>query len=204
MISGTRYWQDRSRFDFSQTDNAIEATLRRYGGRVSAISCGPTAAVNCLAAIGHPILTSTYGGWSPQPADVLALWFHDERNWPQLAVIRDATDPRETVYSPNEVPQYYPLAARAVFGADASFEWLNRWDSVRSRIITGQAIQLCTTSPGHYIAVVAYDRDTDELIYHDSYPQRFRDGGDGFARRMSHEQYRTDVQPFAVVYRRAA
>lgn len=194
MIKGARLWDQESRFDLDQTDNSIELTLGRYGATLSAVTCGPTAAINCLLAIDAAVDTETSGGWQPQAADVLALWFHDPRNWPALRAVREETDPESTVYSPHEVPQYYPPAVEAVFGARCDFLWLNKWSSIVSRIGSGMAIQLCL--PGHYIAAVAYDDESDELIYHDSYPK----GRSGFSRRLTRETYSRECQPFALVY----
>ena len=195
MIKGTRFWNDEPRFDLDQTDNSIEASLRRYGARVTAVACGPTAAANCLLAMGTPVGTKTPGGWQPQIADVLTLWFHDARNWPTLRAVREATDPESTVYSPHEIPQFYPAAVAGVFGVCCSFEWLNQFESVIRRLSSGMAVQLCL--PGHYIAAVAYDDETEEIIYHDSYPK----GRSGFAKRLGRDAYSREAQPFALVYK---
>lgn len=195
MIRGARLWDQENRFDLDQTDNSIEQALKRYGARVSAVTCGPTAAVNCLLAIDAQVDVETSGGWNPQPADVLALWFHDERNWPTLRAVREETDPESTIYSPHEVPQYYPAAVEAVFGARCEFLWLNKFESVVNRLIVGMAVQLCL--PGHYVAAVAYDNEVDKIIYHDSYPK----GRSGFAKWLDRETYSRECQPFALVYR---
>lgn len=197
-IIGLPYWDDRDKY-YIQTNNSLEQALRRYKAAHSVVTCGPTAAVNCLAAMGVDLSTYTPGGWGPQPEDVLTLWFHDPRNWSLLEQIRPETAPNNTDYSPNEVPQYYPAAVRSVFDVPAQFKWGADFKTIAKHIEQGKAVQICLIAPGHYVAVVAIDAENRELIYHDSYPQRFG-GGDGFAQRMGVEELETNVKPFLIVY----
>lgn len=198
MIRGARHWNDRGRY-YIQSNNSIESALERYGAEVSAVACGPTSAINCLEALGVPVESETPAGWRPQPEDVLTLWFHDQRNWDELRAVRGGTDPASTRYSPNEVPQYYPPAVRAVFGARAEFAWVSSHGHVASLIDQGNAVMICFRRPGHYVAAVAYDDEEGELIYHDSWPSRFP-SGNGFARRLDREEYAENVRPFAVIF----
>ncbi|MDR0556332.1 MAG: C39 family peptidase [Treponema sp.] len=63
----------------------------------------------------------------------------------------------------------------------------------------GQAVQLCLVKPGHYIAAVAYDDLTREIIFNDPWPGRFP-GGNGFNRRMGKAEFKGNVKPFLIVY----
>lgn len=202
MISGAIHWNDRTRY-FIQTNNALEATLKRYNAEESLVSCGPTMAVNCIAAMGGMVNCEAPGEWIPQPEDVLTLWFQDGRNWDELYRIRPETNPAGTRYSPHEVPQYYPAAVKAVFDVTAHFQWINDFSAVAHHLQAGEAVGLNLIEPGHYIAAVAYDDETDELIYHDPWPERHADGN-GFARRMSRDEYNGNVKPYGIVFEEVA
>jgi len=204
MIKGAAYWDDRDRY-YTQSNNAIERILPRYGARVSAVTCGPSSAINCMAAMGVDVETRTPGGWYPQPEDVLTVWFHDPRNWLKLEQIRRDTSPKWSKYSPHEVPQYYPKAVEKVFGVKASFVWGMLFPDVVSYVSNGWAVMLNhkpdRAKPGHYIAMVAHDSDTDELIYHDSWPDGTA-GATGWATRISHENF-YEFERYGVVFKGA-
>jgi hypothetical protein len=201
MIKGAPRWDDREAY-YTQTNNAVERLLSRYGARASAVSCGPSSAINCLAALGLSVETVSPGGWAPQPEDVLTIWFHDHRNWDRLSEIRAATDPEKTRFSPHEVPQYYPAAVKAVFGARAQFTWNASFAEIAAHVSNGLAVMVNhkpeKNRPGHYVAVVAYDEISDELIFHDSWPEG-APGHNGWARRISRSQWH-EMEPYAVVF----
>lgn len=197
MIKGAPYWDVRDNY-YVQTNNAVERTLARYEAKTSLVACGPSAAVNCLASMGAELSTLTPAGWTPQPEDVLTLWFHDPRNYAAMANVRKGTDPAITKFSPHEVPQYYPLALREVFGVHARFTWDVNFFAITQHVEAGNAAMIALKKPGHYLAVVAYDADEMELIYHDSWPGRFPDNN-GFAQRLTAGEYNSNVQPYAVL-----
>jgi hypothetical protein len=128
-------------------------------------------------------------------------YFNDPRNYDLLKRVRPDTPP--DVWHGNEVPQFYPAAARAVFGIKAEFLWSNHFDKIASFLVQGNAVQLCLVNPGHYIAAVAYDEDREEIIYNDPWPGRFPDGN-GFNRRMGRAECAANVKPFLIVYGGAA
>jgi hypothetical protein len=194
-IAGARFWNDRSRF-YTQVNNPTEEQLRKAGVGSWLETCGPTAAVNCLAAVGHTLDIHCPGPYRPQPEEVLTDYFNDPRNYEALRAER--SDVRPDALQGNRVPQYYPLAVREVFGAHARFMFLHSWRAVTEYLAAGWAVQLCLKNPGHYLAAVAYDSAADEIIYHDSWPARV--GGDGFARRMKREEYEQNVQNYVVLY----
>jgi hypothetical protein len=202
MIKGAAYWQDRNRY-YTQSNNAIERILSRYGARVSAVTCGPSSAINCIASMGCEVETPTPGGWLPQPEDVLTIWFHDHRNWSTLAEIRKATDPRFSKYSPHEVPQYYPEAVSAVFGVTADFAWEMLFPDVVGYVSNGWAVMMNhkpeRNRPGHYVALVAHDSETGELIYHDSWPEGAAKNI-GWGLRISHQNF-SEFERYGVIFK---
>ena len=199
MIRGALDYQNRENY-YIQSNNALEMYLKKYGVQNSAVTCGPSAAINCMAAMGIDVEIETPGGYHPQPEDILTAWFHDPRNWQRLRAIRGATDPEATQYSPHEVPQYYPSAVRSVYGVDAHFEFLHDFDRVADYLFKGWAVQITQKDPGHFIAVVAYDSDLDELIFNDPFPVHFTNHN-GFNRRIGRGEYDSTVKPYAIVYK---
>jgi hypothetical protein len=124
-------------------------------------------------------------------------FFNDPRNYEALKKARPDTPPE--VWHGNEVPQFYPIAVKAVFGVKAAFEWGAEFTKVAAYLQAGKAVQLCLVKPGHYIAAVAFDQDTREIIFNDPWPGRFKDKN-GFNRRMSEGEYKGNLKPFLVVY----
>jgi len=193
MITGARYWQDRSRY-YTQTNNSIEGLLKKFGGRWLE-TCGPTVAAMCIDMIGYPTVISTPGSYKPQPEDVLTLCMNDPRNAEVMKQIRSGVE----AFPGNRVPQYYPWAVRVVFGASSVFVMPLSWVTLTDEIKCGSAIQICRKEPGHYLAAVAFDDVTRELIYHDPWPEGQPDG-QGFAKRIKEDQWRDQFNAWGVVY----
>jgi hypothetical protein len=124
-------------------------------------------------------------------------FFNDPRNYAALKAARPDTPP--DVWHGNEVPQFYPVAVKAVFGVNARFYFAHDFGGVAEYLQAGQAVQLCLVKPGHYIAAVAYDDRTREIIFNDPWPGRFADTN-GFNRRLGEVEYKTNIKPYVIVY----
>jgi hypothetical protein len=196
MIRGVKYWHDRERY-YTQTNNPTEEILRKRSDGNWLVSCGPTAAVACLSAMGYAIECGCPGNYQLQPEEVLMDYFNDPRNYEALKKARPEIDPRS--YHGNEIAQYYTVAVPAVFGARCSFAFGAQFGEVASLVQSGRAVQVCLVKPGHYIAVVAFDDAARELIYNDPWPGRFKDGN-GFNRRMSESEFGSNVKSYRLVY----
>lgn len=191
MIKGCRLWDDRKTFSV-QTNNSIEALLRSWSGKSTGYleTCGPTAAVNVLDAMAKPTAIMSVALASIQPEDFLTIWMNDPKNNPGL----DLPGGRPV----NEYATAYPHAVSAVFGQSCryltgqSFEW------IASMVSGGVGAMICLKNPGHFLAIVAYDDETRELIYRDPWPNRT--GTDGFNLRMGVSEWTTNVKPYAVVF----
>lgn len=200
MIKGAVNWNKTSAY-YIQTNNPSEELLRKTQedqGRSGYLeTCGPTAAVNCLAALGYNLNIICPGEYKPQPEEVLSDFLNDKANYEQFKRIRENLDP---AYMPNNrVPQYYPWSVLQVFNAKALFFWKKSWLYVTEKLTEGDAIQLCLIRPGHYIAAVAYDLDTNEIIYNDPWPGRHKDGS-GFNKRMKRDEYEENVNGYFIIY----
>jgi hypothetical protein len=202
MIRGTKKFDDRSTFSI-QTNNATETLLSKVLPKDSRgipvgwlESCGPTSAINVIDSMGLDTKIKTPGGWSPQPEDVLFDWFSDQRNYPVMKLARSDIDPKD--FLGNEVPQYYPDAVLAVFGVKAKYHESVGFTTISALVSGGEGAMICLKSPGHYLAVVAYDEATKELIYRDSWPGRT--GKDGFNLRMNADEYNANTKKFAIVF----
>jgi len=193
-----------SRYDdpdayYSQTNNVVETILAKTGANRKLETCGPTAAVMLLDAIGRLEQVDTPGGWTPQPEDVLACWFNDPRNYPAMRAIRGDIDPASIMG--NEVPQWYEAAIPAVFGVRAKFAWGISHVDMLAALPRDKGILATLINPGHYIAIVGYDTDTREVIYHDPWPgnpwpARYA-GKSGRGRRLTVEE-QANLKPYRV------
>jgi hypothetical protein len=196
MVRGVRFWNERECY-YTQTNNPTEETLRKRSDGEWLVSCGPSAAVICIAAMGFDVSCRCPGVYRPQSEEVLMDFFNDPRNYGALKAARPDTPP--DVWRGNEVPQFYPAAVEAVFGVQAVFEWGAEFNKTVAALREGKAVQLCLVKPGHYIAAVAFDEATREIIFNDPWPGRFKDGN-GFNRRMSEAECKANLKPYRIVY----
>jgi len=192
---GAPFGNDRNKF-YVQTNNPTEILLKKVGPRGWLESCGATAAINCLASLGHDLTCSTPGGYEPQPEEVLQDWFNDSRT----QKIRDGIRSGKMIDTipGNRVPQFYPRAVHEVFGVCGEFVWGPSWAFLIEKMYEKKAVQICLESPGHYLAVVGYDEEMNDLIYNDSWPGRT--GTSGFNLRMSKNLFDVNVKDFCIVY----
>jgi len=197
MIKGTERWYDNATY-YSQSNNPTETFLKAAMGELKSWleTCGPTAAVNCLAAMGKNVKIECPGIYEPQPEEVLMDYFNDPRNSQKLKEIRDLP----SNIPGNRVPQFYPQAVYDVFRQRCIFRWGSNFDDVTDHILYGKAVQLCLKKPGHYIAVIAYDDKEDELIFNDPWGERFPDGKGGWHRRLTQDEFLTNMQPYYILY----
>jgi len=198
-IYGLKYWDDRKRAYFTQENNAIEHILKCcLPACISPLeSCGPTASLNCQASLGLEIEIQTQGGYRPQPEDVLMSFFNDPNNFASMRAAWPGLDPDKL--PGNEVARWYPLAVRKVFGNACEFVGAISFEQAATHIREGRAIQVCLRSPGHFVALVAYDDERAEFILKDGWASRWPDG-DGFCKRLARSEYETNLKPQSLVY----
>ena len=196
MIHGAPFWNDKSKTYYSQENNAAEELLRKREENSWLETCGPTAAVSCLAALDYNLNIYCPGPYKPQPENCLQDFFNDPRNYKELERIRRDTDP--VSFLGNRIPQWYPFAVKEVFGALGQFLFTSGIEITISALKKGYAVQLCLISPGHFIAAVAYDDESSEIIFNDPWPAGV--GGDGFNRRMDSAEFDRNVKNYAIIY----
>jgi hypothetical protein len=191
MTKGVLKWDDRKTFSI-QTNNAQENILKRWSGKDRGYleSCGPTAAVNLVEAMGFNVACHSPGGAVIQPEDFLMVWMNTPENIAGL--IADGV-------LGNEVAEFYPVAIPKVFGVPVlmmrkaqTFDWVGR------QLQSGLGVMLCRNDPGHYIAAVAFDDIAAEIIYRDPWPGRT--GTDGFNLRMGRVEYQDKIKPLALIF----
>jgi hypothetical protein len=199
MIIGLPKWNDPKTY-YSQENNIVETILGKMKVKNKLISCGPTAIVCLLSARGDNIACATPGGWTPQPEDVLAAYMNDERNYPEMQKYRADVSPK--AYLGNTIPQWYEASVQAVFGVKARFYWGVAWEKLIMAMDNGRGVMLCLENPGHFIAVIAIDTETKEVIYHDPWPNNFwpdkLKGTPGRARRIAWTELGQNLQPYMV------
>ena len=196
MITGAKGLSDRSTFAV-QTNNSIESILRKAGVKAWLETCGPTSCENALRVLGVDVDKAWPGGWVAQFSDIITLFLNDPRNVAAEAAVRNI-DPNQ--YLDNEIPQFYPLAVKAVMGIDAvEYRDSVPWDAVVQEVSVGHAVMKCLVNPGHYLCFMGYDSDTSELLYRDPWPERT--GTDGFNLRMGRGEFDGNTKSFGIIFR---
>ncbi len=195
MIRGAPYWNDRQRY-YVQTNNPTEQMLKKVGVHDWLESCGSDAMANCAGALGKDFVLACPGGFQPQIDEVVTGFLNDPRKYADFRRARPGLDPASI--PGNRVPQYFPVAARQVFGIEASYFEGPAWNDTVNELLKGHSVQLCLVRPSHYIAAVAYDDGSNEIIFNDSWPDRFADGN-GFNRRLPKTE-ESNLKNFYVVY----
>jgi len=197
-------WDDPDAY-YSQTNNVVETILAKTKADRKLETCGPTAAVILVDSIGklpgmyrrpRPAIMAT---WMVQPEDALACWFNDTDNYEAMRKVRGDIDPASIMG--NEVPQWYEAAIPAVFGVKAKFVHGIYRTTISLALSKGRGILATLNTPGHYIAIIGYDTDTHEVIYHDpwpgnAWPVRYA-GKPGRCRRLTVEEQK-NLKPYRV------
>lgn len=226
MIYGLTKWDDPNTY-WSQTNNPTEQILKKdglrdseklreigkkYGIKDSIInemiksismwleSCGNTTAVNIADALGADVEFLGPGPWAPKADECLLDYFNSPENYDKFIKIRNDIDPDNLLG--NEVPQYYVAGIPDVLNIPCGFFWGAYFDKMVQGIKKGKGLMICLKDPGHYVGIVAYDDETDELIYRDPWPGNYWPerhlGTPGFNRRMNREDFK-NVQSFYLV-----
>lgn len=199
MVYGLKKWNDKNTY-YTQINNPTEEILRKKNIKNFLETCGPTSAINILAARGDNLLIKCPGEYIPQPEEVLTDYFNDPANYKRLETARKGLSLND--WLGNEIPQYYTIAIPAVFNVNAKFCWSQTWQDIIDNLKINIGVMLCLKKPGHYIAVIAYDENADEMIYNDpwpgnKWPDRYT-GMSGFNRRMKKTEYHGNVKAFCV------
>jgi hypothetical protein len=196
-IVGAKYWNDKSKF-YSQENNPIEEALRKEGETLWLESCGPTAAVNCIASMGLLPSIRMPGGYEPQPEQILFDFFNDPFNYEIFKAVRKDIDP--SLFMNNRVPQFYPDAVDLCFGIDSAFQWATPWGTLVDYLTVGKAVQICCKDPGHYMAAVAVDTDRQLLYVNNPWTKQPGNNNSGFNEILTRDRYEKGFQPWSVVY----
>jgi len=184
----------------SQSDNAIEAIIRKTGSKSWLRSCGPTSSAMLVMAIGKPIECKSPAGEQIQPEDALFCYFNDPKNREILQAQRPEVNPDN--FFGNQIPQFYPEAINRFFGARCSFSWGATFGQIILAINAGRGVMVQLTDPGHYIAIIGYS-DDGEIIYNDPWPDNYwprrYSGKSPEKRRVNYEtELKPNLQPFRV------
>jgi hypothetical protein len=195
MIKGVKFWNDRDCY-YTQTNNPAEELLWKRSDRDRLVSCGPSAAVTCVAAMVFGVGHGCPGRYKPQGEEVLTDFFNDPQNY---AVLKAARHAARSVAWERGTAVLPARRGSGVRGGGAVFGWGADFDGVAAHLKEGRAVQLCLAKLGHYIAAAAFDTDAREIIYNDPCPGRFADGN-GFNRRMDGAEFKGNVKPCRIVY----
>lgn len=187
---------------YAQDNNPTEALLKKFMGKLIKgwyETCGPTAACNCMAAFGYNLNIVAPSGIPNiiQPEEALS----DMMNDPRFRAEREKVRAGVEKIPGGRVPQLYPWAVKKLFGAEANFSFGCVWGAIINLINLDRTIQVCLKKPGHYIAVVGYDRVKNEIIYKDSWLSNPMNKNGGVNERMSQADFEKNTYNYKVVYR---
>jgi len=196
---GAPFWNDPSAY-YRQDDNPTEHLLkvRSPTGKGWLETCGPTAAINCLASLGAMVACITPGGYLPQPEQMLCDFLNDPHQFDDLRRQWDGLDPEKV--AGNEVAHWYPWAVTKLFGQVASrFVGKLSTDQAIELLSQGHALQVCLINPGHFVAVVAYSPEEEAFIINDPWAGRWPDRS-GWKKRLTLKEYQNNTKPVTVAY----
>lgn len=193
MIIGLKKYNDPDAY-FSQENNAIEKILSTLECPTRLETCGPTAVVSTMAAMGKDI-SIKIGKFCPQPEDLLTIWFNDFRNYRKMRDLYSYLDPAR--YCGNEVLEWYPLAIMEIFDIKAKFFYKVDAESIVRALVDNIGTVVCLRDPGHYISIVAFDTTRGIFIYNDPWknnpwPSRT---GNGFNREIDAIRLTSNLKP---------
>lgn len=206
---GTKLWNDAEEFN-RQLNDPVEQLYKKLIKQIQKKypqvhvgyleSCGPNAMANCFTSTEdgrRKVLTvcKTLGVYKQQVSHIIIGYLNDPANKDKMNKARvesGAPAIDNDSMQGNRVPQYYPLAAWELFSVKADFQWNVTFDTLKAIVIKGYPVQVCKKKPGHYIAVKAYDKRKDCLVYDDSWR--------GFNKFMNRAEAKENLQPFYIKY----
>jgi hypothetical protein len=197
MIRGCKHWESRKITRYVQTNNAVEQILKKSGVKNWLESCNLESATMIIAAMGHDIDVQTPGGATIQPADAAILWANDPANYEKLKGARNLDGDR---WMGNEIPQWIPVIVHEVFGVKAQYEIPLSWKQLTEFLVGSHGVELHLVNPGHFIAALAYDDETNEIIYNDPWPGRRGLKNRGFHERMSEHEFSMNYSKYGIVF----
>jgi hypothetical protein len=190
-IYGAKNWnlkaRDGSSIFFAQTRSCFEHVLyadhiAQYsdGDFVKALeTCSMHSAVNALLACfpGDPesIVVGPPGGSAQiRLPDYLMAYVNTPSHFQEFSTILPGVDLSKVEV--NEYRQIIPYAMRQVFGSPAVAVQGHTKDSVIGLLKQGKALEVGLVHPKHFVAILAYDDQSDEFIYCDPDDRRHPDG----------------------------
>jgi hypothetical protein len=194
IIQGARYWNDADRLHV-QENNSFEILVPGLE------YCGPTAAANCIEALYEDVAP-----WCViQLEDYLTAFFLDRGNIPMFNNIRPLPYGLGAgQWPPNEIPQLYPYAVRRCFNVESEYREHGTFEDVAKEVLSGNAVQLCI--PGHFIAALAYDSQTGQIGFKDSWVGDRWPGGSSIQDALGNKWFSKDhfdvVNKWYIVYRK--
>lgn len=202
MIKGAIEWSNPNHH-YIQTNNPTEQFLKKLNNesKVSWLqSCGPTAAINCLAVLGHNLDIKCPGIYEPQPEEVLMDFFNDPRNNKTFdTIVKNYDD----MHIPgNRFAVLYPYAVKQVFNVlFAEYKKIHDFTEIIKLLSVGNTVQLLLKNPSHFIAAIAYDDSEDKIIFNDPWPKRKGLKYAGLHEHMTKNEYDNNVTKYCVVYK---
>lgn len=194
MIVGGKRWADRSTW-YRQDNDLLEEIRRKLGDKSILQSCGSDAACSCIEAVGWDLsgelATKSRTGYAIPADDLLTEYLNNPRNYDLL---RRETGIDPTLQPNNRHAAMIIVAARELWGIMGLHLRELTLKRVAEELGHLRTVQACLTPPGHYIAIVAYNRASGEYTYNDSWATRKPEwGGDGFNRRLTLDEERCIV-----------
>jgi hypothetical protein len=178
-IKGARFWNDRDHY-YTQTNNPTEEILRKRSDGNWLVSCGPSAAVSCLSAMGHDVAVKCPGSYAPQP---------EESSWTSSTTrgttTRSASPARRPTRRTGTGTRFPVLPGRGPgrIRRPRGLLLVQRYRPGGREPARGEGRPAVPGQAGPLVAAVAWDEEARELIFNDPWPGRFADK-DGFNRRM--------------------
>lgn len=201
-MKGVKHWNSRKKSYYSQENNAHEqynkSLFKELNIKTGYLeTCGPTAMLACVEALGYDVTVEVPGKWKAQPEDVATSFFNTPSNFNKFREIRPNMIPGSI--PAHRVPQYYPYAAEQLFNCKAKFMWLHDWETVAKNLCYGNAVQLCLINPSHFISCISYSNKDNIMLYNDPNGSRHKDK-DGYHEILTETEYINNVNGYAIIY----
>ncbi len=193
---GVKYYNDKSRIFYIQTNNSLECFLAKYNRQIKIKagylwSCGISSSCIAMSAFGYDL---------PKCAEGILFDVLNSESFYHLYTPLKKQGINIAASIGNLFSEAYPIAVKEAFGATASIGEKVIWTDLIHMLKNDYPFQFAFKEPSHYNAAVAYDEKNNIIKRVDPWPGNTMNKQGGWHEDLTEEMFNENVIDKVVIY----